>query len=751
MEPTLGRVIGAFTTATVAALMIAGVDHQAVEAGTKDHKAYATWSDYEGSADSAQYSSLTQINKSNVAQLQQVWFYPAGNNGFRFGFNPLVVEGVMYVVGKNNATVALDAVTGKEIWVHENGTPRNITNRGINYWESKDRSDRRLFYSSNNILHALDARTGKPVDTFGDHGNVDLREGLGRDPKTMRAIESGTPGRVFENLLILGSATGEEYNSPPGDIRAYDVLTGKMVWIFHTVPHPGEFGYDSWPKDAWKYIGGTNDWGGMTIDEKRGIAYFPLGSPTYDFYGADRTGAGLFGNCLLALDARTGKYLWHFQAVHHDLFDYDLTTSPKLLTVKHDGKMVDIVAVAGKNGFLYVFDRVTGKPIWPIVERPVPQSDMPGEHSWPTQPFPAAPPPFATQSFTPDDVDPYISDAAERAKIKERLQNARNEGIFTPAGLKDTVEMPGNNGGGNWGGGAVAPPTGTLYIEAKNAPSMIRLEPNPPKRQMTGSPETEGRILYIQNCQSCHTAELTGQPPSIPSLVDVVSRISADRVKSTIQNGSSPMPAFNSLSDKEVDALVAYLSAPSKAHVPPDVLAYLSAPRPPPAPGAPATRYWTGYGYMNSSEGLPANKPPWSTLTAYDLNKGTIKWQIPLGEVTELAARGIKGTGSYWPRGGVVVTAGGLIFSGTISDATIRAYDKDTGKVLWEQVMAAGPEGIPAVFEVNGQEYLAFSARPSLKHLGLGGERATVEPAANAPQTQGFYVFALPKSKSGQK
>jgi quinoprotein glucose dehydrogenase len=312
--------------------------------------------------------------------------------------------------------------------------------------------------------------------------------------------------------------------------------------------------------------------------------------------------------------------------------------------------------------------------------------------------------------------------------------------------------MPGNNGGGNWWGGAVDPPTGTLYIEAKNAPSMIRLEPNPPKRQMTGSPETEGRILYIQNCQSCHTAELTGQPPSIPSLVDVVSRISADRVKSTIQNGASPMPAFTSLSDKEVDALVAYLSAPSKAHVPPDVLAYLSAPRPPPpppAPGAPATRYWTGYGYMNSSEGLPANKPPWSTLTAYDLNKGTIKWQIPLGEVTELAAKGIKDTGSYWPRGGVVVTAGGLIFSGTISDATIRAYDKDTGKVLWEQVMPAGPEGIPAVFEVNGQEYLAFSARPSLKHLGPGGERATVEPAANAPQTQGFYVFALPKS--GQK
>jgi quinoprotein glucose dehydrogenase len=740
MKSALAGITGA---SAAVILGITAVSHQPVHATDKETKSYTTWSDYEGSADSAQYSALTQINKSNVAQLQQVWFYPNGNNGFRYGFNPVVVDGVMYAIAKNNNIAALDAVTGKEIWVHDNNNPRNITNRGINYWESKDRSDRRLFYSTNNMLHALDARTGKLVGGFGDHGNVDLREGLGRDPKSIRQIESGTPGRVFDNLLILGSATGEEYNSPPGDIRAYDVLTGKMVWIFHTVPHPGELGYDTWPKDAWKYIGGVNDWGGMSIDEKRGIAYFPLGSPTYDFYGADRTGTGLFGNCLLALDARTGKYLWHFQAVHHDLFDYDLTTSPKLLTVKHDGKMVDIVAVAGKNGFLYVLDRVTGKPIWPMVERPVPQSEMPGEHSWPTQPFPTAPPPFATQSFTPDDVDPYIADPAEREKIKQQLQNARNKGIFTPAGLTDTVEMPGNNGGGNWGSGAVDPSTGTVYIESKNAPSMIKLEAHQPKRPMSGSPETDGKTLYIQNCQTCHTAELTGQPPSIPSLVNVVSRISADRVKSTIQNGASPMPAFTSLSEKEVDALVAYLSDPSKAHVPPDVVALLSTPRPPPPPpppGTPPQRYWTGYGYMNSSDGLPANKPPWSTLTAYDLNKGTIRWQIPLGGVTELMAKGIKDTGSFWPRGGVVVTAGGLIFSGTISDATIRAYDKDSGKVLWEQVMPAGPEGIPAVFEVNGREYLAFSARPTLKALGPGGERQT----SDAAQTQGFYVFALP-------
>src|ERR1700744_4393207 len=408
MKSTLGKVIGVLASA---------VTITAVIASAKEAKEYTTWSDYEGSADSAQYSALTQINKSNVAQLQQVWFYPGGNNGFRYGFNPLGVDGGMSVLGKDNNLVALDAVTGKELWVHDNNKPRNITTRGINYWESKDRGDRRLFYATNNILHAVDARTGKLVDSFGDHGNVDLREGLGRGPNTIRQIQSGSPGRVFENLLILGSTPGEEYGSPPGDIRAFDVLTGKLVWTFHTVPHPGDPGYDTWPKNAWKYIGGTNTWGGITIDQKRGIAYFPIGSPTYDFYGADREGANLFSDCLLALDARTGKYLWHFQIVHHDLWDYDLATAPKLVTVQQNGRAVDAVAVPGKTGFLYVFDRVTAKPIWPIEERPVPQSTMPNEHAWPTQPFPTAPPPFAAQSYTADDVNPYISDPAERAQL----------------------------------------------------------------------------------------------------------------------------------------------------------------------------------------------------------------------------------------------------------------------------------------------------------------------------------------------
>lgn len=721
-------------------------------ASTTEVQGHRTWSDYLGSADSAQYSALTQVNKSNVDQLQQVWFYPAGNNGFRFGFNPIVIDNLMYVVGKDNSTVALDAATGREIWVHDNNKPRSITHRGINYWENKDRTDRRLFYSTNNILHALDARTGKLIDSFGNGGNVDLREGLRRDPKTIRAVQPSTPGRIFENLLILGSATGEEYGAPPGDLRAFDVITGKLVWTFHTVPHPGEFGYDTWPKDAWKYIGGTNTWGEITVDEKRGIAYFPIGSPTYDFYGADRKGSNLFSDCLLALDARTGKYLWHYQAVHHDLWDYDLTAAPKLLTVRHNGKIVDIVAEAGKNGFLYVFDRVTGKPLWPIEERAVPKSDMPGEETWPTQPFPTVPPPFARQKFTADDIDPYITDPAERAKLRDTILSAHNEGLFTPPGMRDTIEMPGNNGGGNWGAAAVDPAKGMLYIQSKDAPSMLKLEPKPPRRQMTGSPATQGRIIYLQNCQTCHGPELKGQPPAVPSLVDVVIRLGADRIKAAVTAGVPPMPAFPDLTADEIGSLTAYLKEPGAANVPPDVLAHLSAPPTPPPPtsanGTPPVRFWTGYGYMNSSEGYPAIKPPWSTLTAYDLNEGTIKWQIPLGEVTAAVEKGIKGTGSFWPRGGVVVTASGLIFVGTKSDSMLRAYDQESGKVLWEKELPAGPEGVPSVFEVNGREYIAISARPAIASGSTEGrppQRRSVATTSMADQqpTQGYYVFAL--------
>src|SRR5665213_1900810 len=282
---------------------------------------YTTWKEYGGTPDDAQYSALKQIDRTNVAQLQQAWFYPVSNTGFRFGSNPIIVETVMYVVGKENSVVALNAETGTELWNHPTAKGANFSHRGLIYWESKDRSDRRILFTSGNALWAIDARNGNTIESFGDKGSVDLRVGLGRDPKSIRQISSGTPGKIFGDLLLMGSATGEDYESPPGDLRAFNVVTGKMAWIFHTVPHPGEPGYSTWPPNAWKYIGGVNTWGEFSIDEKRGIAYFPTGSPTYDFYGADRNGANLFSDCLLALDARPGKYLWHFQTTHHDLWD----------------------------------------------------------------------------------------------------------------------------------------------------------------------------------------------------------------------------------------------------------------------------------------------------------------------------------------------------------------------------------------------------------------------------------------------
>jgi quinoprotein glucose dehydrogenase len=591
---------------------------------------HSTWRDYGGGSDAAQYSSLRQINRSNVGKLQIAWTYPIGD-GKKYSFNPIVIDGVMYVLAKSNSIVALDAATGKEIWIHpaDPGTTI-ITSRGINYWESKDRTGRRLLYASNHALRAIDARTGQPILTFGKAGRVDLKEGLGRDPQTLTLVQSTTPGRVFEDLLILGSATNEGYRSAPGDIRAFDVRAGKLVWTFHTIPHPGEYGYDTWPKDAWKTVGGANVWGEFSLDEKRGIVYVPTASPKYNFYGENRKGANLFGDCLLALDARAGKRIWHFQMVHHDIWDYDDATAPKLLTVRHNGKTIDAVAQLSKQGFIWVFNRVTGEPLWPIEERPVPKSDMPGEEIWPTQPFPTKPPPFARQKFTAGDLNPYIEDPEERARWRDAILSARNEGLFTPPGVRPTIQMPGNNGGANWGGAAAEPAKGMLYVVSKDLPAILKLEPD--------KTAPEGVV-----------------------------------------------------------------------------------------------RYTSGFGLVTASNGLSLIGPPWSSLTAYDLNEGTIKWRIPLGEVPELAAKGVKDTGSHYPKVGPVVTAGGLLFAGT-RDRKIHALDTETGKVLWEKEVDAALEGIPAVYEIAGREYIVFCA----------SAQAGLTPSTQSKITGAYIAFALP-------
>lgn len=598
-------------------------------------QSYSTWSDYGGSADSAQYSSLKQIHRGNVARLQVAWTYPTGDHN-KYFFNPLVVDGVMYVMAKNNSIVALQAATGKEIWTYSPppGTTV-ITSRGLNYWESKDRKERRLLFASNHALRAVDAHTGKAIAAFGDGGSVDLKQGLDRDPKTLRLVQSTFPGRVFEDLLILGSATNQGYGSAPGDIRAFDVRTGKLVWTFHTVPRPGEFGYDTWPKDAWTRVGGANVWSELSLDVKRGIVYAPTASAKYNFYGADRSGANLFSDCLLALDARTGKRLWHYQMVHHDIWDYDNATAPKLLTVRQGAKTIDIVAQVTKQGFVWAFDRVTGKPLWPIEERKVPRSDMPGEQTWATQPFPLKPPPFARQSFTVDDLSPFLS-PADRAKFRDDLLSARNEGLFTPPGKQNTVQMPGNNGGANWGGTAVDPTAGRMYVVSKDLPSMLKLA-----------------------------------------------------------------------KDEKQDAALLAASA--------------------------GERYYSGFGFMLASDGLSPIKPPWTSLTAYDMNEGTILWKIPLGEVPELAAKGFKNTGTHYPKVGPVVTAGGLIFTGT-RDKKVRALDVENGKVLWEHELPMALEGIPAVYELEGRQYVVFCASAQ---VGL-------TPATQVQINGSYVAFALP-------
>jgi len=718
------------------------------------------WSDFGGGPSASKFVDLDQIKKSNVGQLQVAWFYPYALPGF----NPIVVDDVIYVSGRNNALIALDAATGKEIWIHDGLA--GMTSRGVNYWQSEDGRDKRLLFAIDGYLQAIDAKSGESIRGFGTNGIVDMREGLRRAEGTDRRVQSRSPGRVWKNILIMGSASGEGWVTPPGDIRAYDIVTGKRLWQFHTVPEPGEFGYDTWPKDAYKYAGGANNWGEMSIDEERGIVYVPTGSATYDFYGADRHGTNLFANCLLALDVRTGRRLWHFQTVHHDLWDLDNVSAPQLVSVQHDGHRVDAVAHAGKTGFLYVFDRVTGEPLWPIEERAVPKSDVPGEQAWPTQPFPTKPPPFARQTFTVDDVNPWLLSPDEQTRMRERVAKARNEGIYTPPALRDTISMPGNQGGSNWGTTGSNPRTGTVFVVNVNELAILKLEDVRTRAGRTAGVGA-GQQAYQQFCQPCHGAiQQGGLGGRAPVLVDIANRIGEDAVRATVTGGKGDMRPVTGITAAELNAVVSFLAnpvqgggrgAPNVGPLPPGPIVASGGVRLPPRPlftppvpayggvggtggnvaypdglAVPTVRYVTEYGVLAS-----ATKPPYTTLTAYDLNAGTIRWQVPLGDdLGTLAAGGPPNTGGLGARNGMVVTKAGIVFVAG-SDRKVRAYDEDDGQVLWTGALPGGASGIPVSYESKGRQYVVISS------LATGARGAATDTSPETPR--GYIAFALPR------
>ena len=663
-----------------------------------------TWT-YGGAPEGLRYSPLKQINRSNVAKLQIAWTFDATDGPGASQTQPIIANGVLYGVTPKHATIALDAATGKLLWKFDSGIEGRGPNRGVTYWSSG--ADRRIFAGVQSFVYALNAATGKPIPSFGIEGRIDLREGLGRDPSKVSIILT-SPGIIYQDLLIAGGRTPESLPAPPGDVRAYDVRTGKLRWSFHTIPHPGEFGYDTWPKDAWQYTGSANNWAGMALDQKRGIVYVPTGSAASDFYGGDRLGDNLFANTLLALNAKTGERIWHFQAVKHDIWDRDFPCPPLLVTVKRNGRAIDAVAQATKQGWVYLFDRTTGKPLFPIEYRVYPASTVPGEVVADSQPLPTMPLPFARQLLTEDLLTNRTPEAHQWAV--EHFRAMRSQGQFLPFTVgQDTIIFPGYDGGAEWGGQAFDPETGLFYVNANDLPWTGVLAEN--KRG------NSGRQLYLTNCAVCHRDNMAGAPPQIPSLVDIGVKHKPEEIAAVVRKGAGRMPSFPNLSDTDLDALLNYVVTGFNKEIE--------------SSGPDLARYrFGGYTKFLDPDGYPAVAPPWGTLNAINLNTGEYAWKIPFGEYPELAAQGLKNTGTE-NYGGPVVTAGGLVFiAATNFDSKFRAYDKLTGALLWETTLPLAGNSTPATYEVGGRQFVVIHA--------TGGKGKPNSP------TGGIYIaFAL--------
>jgi quinoprotein glucose dehydrogenase len=672
------------------------------------YAADTNWPAYGGSPEGTRYSPLKQINKANVAQLKEAWRYDTADGAGASQTQPIMVDGVLYGITPKHKTVAIDAATGKRLWQFDSGMEGNSPNRGLVYWSDAQGKNRRIFAGVRSYLYALDATTGKPIPEFGNAGRIDLRQGLGRTTDGVSIVLT-TPGVIYKDLLILGGRMPEALPSAPGDVRAFDVRTGKMRWQFHTIPHPGELGFDTWPKEGWTYAGSANNWAGMAVDAKRGIVFVPTGSSASDFYGADRLGDNLFANSLVALKAETGERIWHFQAVKHDIWDRDFPSPPTLVTVQRDGRKIDAVAQTSKQGWLYLFDRANGKPLFPMEARAFPASDVPGEQTAKTQMVPLKPAPFARQQLTAEGLTKRTPEVAEWAK--QRFAGFRSNGQFVPfTTTQETVIFPGFDGGAEYGGSAFDPDTGLLYVNANDVAWTSSLVAN-------GAAST-AKSTYLSQCAVCHGDQLQGSPPQFPALRDMTGR-TAEQLTATIRQGSGRMPPFPAINAKDLEGLVKFLlSGETKEGL---NAAETTGPK----------YRFTGYHKFLDPDGYPAVAPPWGTLNAINLNTGEYAWKVPLGEYPELAAQGIRDTGSE-NYGGPVVTAGGLVFiAATNFDKKLRAFDKATGKLLWEATLPFSANATPITYTVAGKQYVVIYAS--------GGKDKRGTP------TGGVYVaFALP-------
>ena len=681
------------------------------------------WNEYMGDKARTHYSSLNQINKSNVKTLTKVWEYKSGNlngkNTTQIQCSPIVIDSILYGTNPITKLFAINAKTGKELWKFDHGQDVGPgwwgVNRGLIYWD--DKSDGRIIYTSGSYIYAVDALTGKIENTFGENGKIDLRKNLGR-PFESLSVVANTPGVVFKNILIQGTRVHEGPGASPGHIRAYDLVTGSLVWRFNTIPQPGEYGYDTWPKDAYKYVGGANSWAGMTLDEETGIVYIPTGSASYDFWGGNRKGKNLFANSLIALDAKDGSRLWHFQFVHHDLWDRDLPAPPNLVTINKDGRYIKAVAQVTKSGHVFVFDRKTGEHIFPVEEFPFPLSELEDEESWPTQPLPTKIPPFARQEFTKDMINdmfpnskallawtPNQKEKVSNKTIKEVWETLNSQGQFHPhSETKRSITFPGLDGGAEWGGAAFDPNSGWLYVNSNEMAwvSIANKYDNPKEWewQLKKDPiKSYGKSIYSQQCSRCHGAELDGMS-NIPGLKNLKNKFNKLELSLIIKKGKGSMMPMPQLSETQIKAMTAFLldddsidlDLNSFRELDPNIVPY-------------SIDY---FGRFMDENGYPAVKPPWGTLNAIDLNKGEIVWQVPLGEYEELTNQGFAKTGTE-NYGGPILTDGGLIFIGATNDEYFRAFDKKTGEEIWKTKLPAGGYATPITYQIDGKQYVVIA------------------------------------------